>query len=192
MKLLILGREKPTETMASFMDTFKSYFEKVYYTSWKNINIDLDERGSSLFSKNKELLSFDVLFALPKKKTIDFTTSLTSIFEMNRKYVCFPSDTITLCKDLFLLLFTLKTAGIPLLKTYYATNAEILKSRLDEGEMKLPVVVRPKIGSEIVINNKESISTIIDTLEKLDQPLIMQELVDKKKVKILSIGTSFF
>ena len=78
------------------------------------------------------------------------------------------------------------------MKTYYATNAETLKQRLKEEEMKLPVVIRPKVGSEIVINNAESINTIIDAFEKLEQPMIIQELEDMKKVNILSIGTSFF
>ena len=192
MKLLIIGREKPTKTMVSFLDIFKYYFEKVYYTSWNNINIDLLDGKSNVFSKNKELLGFDALFALPRKKTIDFITTITSVFEMNKKYVCFPSDTITLCTDLFLLFFTLNTSGIPLLKTYYATNAQVLNTRLKANEMKLPVVLRPKIGSEIVINNQESINTIIDALETLDQPIIVQELKNKERVNVLSIGTSFF
>ncbi|RLG15117.1 MAG: hypothetical protein DRN66_00040 [Candidatus Nanohalarchaeota archaeon] len=192
MKLLIIGREKPTSTMVSFLDAFKSYFEKVYYTSWSNINIDLLNGQSNVFSKSKELLGFDALFALPRKKAIDFTTSLTSVFEMNKKYVCFPSDAITLCNDLFLLFFTLNTSEVPILKTYYATNGQVLKARLNAEEMKLPVVIRPKIGQEIIINNRESINTIIDALETLDQPLIVQELKNKEKVTILSIGTSFF
>ena len=192
MKLLIIGREKPTETIVDFLEASKSYFEKVYYTSWKNVNVNLEKENINLFSKNKELLNFDVLFALPRKKTLDFTTSLTSIFEMKKKFVCFPSDAITLCNDLFLLFFTLNISNIPIMKTYYATNAETLKQRLKEEEMRLPVVIRPKIGSEIVINNAESINTIIDAFEKLEQPIIIQELKDMKKVNVLSIGTSFF
>ncbi|OYT34548.1 MAG: hypothetical protein B6U87_01870 [Candidatus Aenigmarchaeota archaeon ex4484_52] len=192
MKLLIVGREKPTNVILSFLQISKNYFRTVHYASLSNIDINLEKEKISLFSKNKDLLNFDVLFAIPRKKTIDITMSLASIFQINKKYVCIPFNTISLCKDLFLLFFTLNAAKIPIIKTYYATNPEILKRKLSQNQIKLPVIIRPKEEAEIILNNKESIKTVLDTLEKLEQPLIIQELKNDQKINILSIGSSFF
>ncbi len=191
MKLLIIGPEKRKMTEIAMVRAAKKYFGKVLYAPVSCVRIEVTGSGVAPFFRNTNLLAFDVVLARIPKECRDFGYVLTKIFEEQGKYLPVGYKAIILGSSEFLvpIFLGLKSCALKSPLTYFASSKEALRQSL-EG-FRYPVTIRPPYEKNgvMTVDSKESALGIIDTMEKLSQPILIQESLNgSDSVDILVAG----
>lgn len=195
MDILIIGPKKRKKTDLELMRRAKNYFEKVLYAPITRIGIESGESGVTPFLKNKNLLSFDVVLVRAEKEHRDIGYVLAKIFEDNGKYLPVNYKAIMLGSSEFLVpvYFGLKKNGIRAPKTFYASSKQAIIRNF--GSINYPITVKlpyQKDGA-MIVDSKESAIGVMDTMEKLDQPILIQETAkNSEKIRILVAGNKVY
>jgi len=195
LSLLIIGPEKRRSTEIAMVEAAKKYFDKVLYASVTRIRIESGSEGVAPFFRNTNLLKFDVVLVRIPSEHRDFGYVLTKIFEDSHKYLPVGYKAIVISSSEFLLpvFLNLKNCALKSPLTYFASSKEGVVQSLEK--FSYPVSIRPPYEKNGVINvdSKESALGIVDTMEKLNQSILIQEsLSGADSVDILVSGSHIY
>ncbi|VVB59245.1 Ribosomal protein S6--L-glutamate ligase [uncultured archaeon] len=177
------------------MHCAKNHFDKVLYVPINRIGIESNENGVVPFLKNKNLLSFDVVLSRTEKEYRDMGYVLAKIFEDNGKYMPVNYKAILLGTSEFLVpvYFGLKNNGVKSPRTYFASSKQAIIQNFDNFKYPVTVKLPYQKDGAMIMDSKESAIGVIDTMEKLDQPILVQEAVKtSEKLRILVAGKSVY
>lgn len=180
MRLLIIGPARRKTTEIALVDAAKRHFEKVLYVPVTRIRIEAGEEGVAPFFRNTNLLKFDVVLARISKEHRDFGYVLVKIFEESHKFLPVGYKAIVLSSSEFLtpVYLSLKNCALKTPLTYFASSKEGVMQSLEK--FRYPVTIRPPYEKNgvIKVDSKESALGILDTMEKLNQPILIQEALN--------------
>lgn len=191
MKLLIIGPKKRRKTDQRILKYAKAHFDKVLHTPITRVVIESDENGVVPLLKDKSLLEYDVVLIRIEKEYRDIGYVLAKIFEDNGKYTPINYKAILLGSSEFLIpvFFGLKKNGIKSPRTYFTSSKEAIMQNFENFNYPVTVKLPYQKDGAMTLDSKESIIGVIDTMEKLDQPILIQEAVkDSEKIRVLVAG----
>lgn len=195
MNLLIIGPEKRAKTEISLVQSAKKYFGKVLYAPITGIRVESDENAAIPFFKSSNLLKFDVVLCRIPKESRDFGFVLAKIFEENGKYLPIGYKAIILGTSEFLLpiFLNLKNCGLRAPKTYFACSRTAMRQSIDEAEYPVRIRLPYQKEGAMIADSKSVATGIIDTMEKLDQPILIQAAQKRaKRIKVLVVGDNVY
>lgn len=191
MKLLFIGPAKRRKTDREIIRCAKAHFEKVIYAPITRIVIESNESGVVPFLNNTNLLEFDVVLVRVEKEYRDIGYVLAKIFEDKGKYLPVNYKAILLGSSEFLVpvFFGLKNNGIRAPRTYFASSKKAIIRNFENFNYPITVKLPYQKDGAMTIDSKESAVGVIDTMEKLDQPILIQEAAkNSEKMRILVAG----
>lgn len=191
MKLLIIGSKKRRKTDAAILKCAKNHFDKVLHTPITKIVIESNENGVVPLLGSKNLLEYDVVLVRVEKEYRDIGYVLAKIFEDNGKYLPVNYKAILLGSNEFLvpIYFGLKNNGIKSPRTYFASSKEAIIGNFEKFDYPITVKLPYQKDGTMTVHSKESAVGVIDTMEKLDQPILIQESVkNSEKIRVLVAG----
>ncbi|MCK4550521.1 MAG: hypothetical protein KAT91_01060 [Candidatus Aenigmarchaeota archaeon] len=193
MKLLIVGPENRTNTEISLLERAKEYFDTVLYVPMAGVRIETTTDESIPYYKNTNLFEFDAVLGRISKKNSDAGYVLMKLFEDRKLYTINSYKSILYSYNEFLAPIFLKTKGIPTPKIHFAITRKAIEHILPD--IKYPVLLRlpyEKKGS-VVIDSYDSAKGVIDTIEKLSQPIMIQDIYrNGSPVTVLVAGSRLF
>jgi len=192
---LIIGPKKRRRTEIAMVEAAKKYFDRVLYASVASIRIESGPDGVAPFFKNTNLLKFDVVLVRIPSEHRDFGYVLTKIFEDSRKYLPVGYKSIVISSSEFLLpvFLNLKNCALKSPLTYFASSRDAVALSLEN--FKYPLTIRPPYEKNGAINvdSKESALGIVDTMEKLNQSILIQEaLHGADAIDVLVAGNNIY
>lgn len=191
MKLLIIGSKKRRKTDSAILKCARNHFDKVLHTPITKIVIESGENGVVPLLGKKNLLEYDVVLVRVEKEYMEVGYVLAKIFEDNGKYMPTNYKAILLGSSEFLVpvYFGLKKNGIKSPRTYFASSKDAIVQNFENFNYPITVKLPYQKDGAMTVDSKESAIGVIDTMEKLDQPILIQESVkDSEKIRVLVAG----
>jgi len=191
LKLLIIGSKKRRKTDSAILKCARNHFDKVLHTPITKIVIESGENGVVPLLGKKNLLEYDVVLVRVEKEYMEVGYVLAKIFEDNGKYMPTNYKAILLGSSEFLVpvYFGLKKNGIKSPRTYFASSKDAIVQNFENFNYPITVKLPYQKDGAMTVDSKESAIGVIDTMEKLDQPILIQESVkDSEKIRVLVAG----
>lgn len=191
MNLLIIGPEKRTPCIISLIDYSQEKFKKVMYVPLENIRIEYKKDTLEVYYKNINLSNFDTIIPFISKKNTDFGYEVLKILTSKGVYSPISPETyLKTSHELFLpLLFYTKDIKLP--DTYISLSKKALEKTLEIEEY--PLILKIGNGDKtIFIDSKESSISILDTIESLNQILLLQKIDKGSIIKTLFLFNKYF
>jgi len=178
MKVLILGKIQRGYEELKLIKEGKKIFDSVSYIPTPHISVNIDGDKFSVTYREKDLSGFDCIVPrIPRTyRTFGF-----SILSLLKESVYIPIEPISLfnCHNKFLTLLILDKDGVFIPKTFLTNKRKSAEDVLDE--MKYPIVMKLLYGSlgkgVIFADSKHSALSMMDTLERFNQPLFIEEYI---------------
>ncbi len=177
MKIAILGKVKRSYEEIKIIKEAKKVFNSVLYLPIPEARIEINSDFSVKF-KNEDLSDFDcILPRIPRSyRTYGFT--LLSALK-GKTFVPIEPMSLFNCHNKFLTLMILNEEGLPVPKTLLSEKRKIIEDSLDE--IGYPVVMKLLYGSMgkgvMFADGKQSAISFMDTLERFDEPIFVEEFV---------------
>jgi len=189
MKLAIVSlKGKSSEMIAR---AAASYFDKVSSFDLRNIRVDITRDGSAVMHEDKSLGDYDCVYLRGSFQYADLLTSI-AIALKGKVYMPVDPDSYLISHNKFLTEVKLKEEGIPFPTTHLVYKTEMAKS-LAQG-FKYPVVFKTLSGTHgkgvMFADSIESANSLIDMLEKIKEPYLIQEFIETgaSDIRAVAIG----
>ena len=162
-------------------ESCKRWFEPVDALSLKLFEVHLKD-GEHVLTYNEEpLKEYDCVYIRGSYKYAMIQKAIANYFN-KKSYMPIKPEAFAIGHDKFLTLLELQKAKIPVPKTYYVPNKKLAKGLLDKVEF--PIIIKVQEGTHgkgvMIAESKKSAIAMLDTLESLKKPYIIQEFVETK------------
>jgi len=169
----------------------KKYFEEVDSLSVKKIEVILSSEKPKVIYDGNELRKYDCIYA---KGSFKYAAILRSITEAkyDQAYMPLRPAAFTIGHNKLLTHLKMQKVGVPMPQTYVTSSIAASKKVLQE--MNYPVVMKFPSGTQgkgvMFADSFSSASSLLDALEALKQPLIIQEYIETEgtDIRALVIG----
>ncbi len=187
-RLLIIAPKAKSKTTELILEEAEKIFD-VIYAPVHDITLTVDKNEIKIHCDGKSIT--DVDYVLPKidGKRKDYGFQIINAFDAYPVLKPYSAATILVAHDKFLTSVALARCGIPTPKTYLLKTAEGTESLINK--VKFPVMVKLMSGSGgigiMYVENKEGMRTITESMNKLNQQILIQEFVENpgEDVRIL-------
>jgi len=167
----------------------KEFFEHVDLLDIRKVEISAGSKQLEVLYEKKALKEYDCVYIRGSFNYSLLQRSLTFILKSKNVYVPFQPDTFTTAHDKFLTILALQNAGVKVPKTYLAATMKAAKKLLDE--VHFPIIMKVPAGSQgkgvMSADSLASARSMLDTLESLKQPVILQEYIETDATDIRAI-----
>lgn len=168
----------------------KGFFENVDLLDIRKIEILAGKELEVLYEK-KPLKEYDCIYIRGSFNYTLLQRSLTFILQSKKIYMPFQPNTFTLAHDKFLTILALQKAGVKVPKTYLAATMKAAKKLLEE--VHFPIIMKVPAGTQgkgvMSADSLASARSMLDTLESLKQPVILQEYIETDATDVRAIVT---
>lgn len=160
------------------IEELKKYFDEVDNINLKDIEISVGNDNVVLY-KGKPLPNYDCVYA---KGSFKYAPILRAASQdlFDECYMPIAPDAFSVVHDKFLTHLVLQKANIPMPKTYLASGVEASRALL--SKVNYPIILKLLQGTQgkgvMFADSHAAASSILDTLESLKQPFIIQEFID--------------
>ena len=182
--LISLGSKSSLMTI----EEMKKYFELVDNISLKELEVNLGKGELEVLYKGKLLPKYDCVYAKGSFRYAPLLQSITSAL-FNTCYMPIKPEAFTIGHDKLLTHLALQHYEIPMPKTYLASSPEAAKKILKK--VNYPITLKFPHGTQgkgvMFADSFASASSMLDALETLKQPFIIQEFVETEGVDIRAI-----
>jgi len=167
------------------VDALRKYYDEVDHLNVKLFEVFLGTREEELYYDGKPLPAYDCIYCKGSSRYVSLLRSITTLL---RKKTYFPVSPAGLARghDKLLTHLALIAKGVPTPKTFLASTAKSARLILDR--ITYPVVLKIPSGTHgrgvMFADSKESAMSMIDALEVLRQPILMQEFIDTDGIDI--------
>ena len=164
------------------------YFRETFHMDIRNIEIRSSNKGSKVFYKGEELEEFDCIYVRGSYKYLLIQESLTKIL-FNKAYMPLEAKSFSLCHNKLLTTIALQQNRVNVPGTYLTATVDTAKALLDK--VNYPIIMKLPAGTQgkgvMFADSAASAKSIIDTLDVVRQPFIIQEFIDTDATDIRAI-----
>ncbi len=169
----------------------KGLFDHVDLLDIRKIEIEAGSKDREVLYEKKPIKEYDCVYIRGSFNYALLQRSLTSILQNKNTYMPFQPDAFTIAHDKFLTILALQKAGVKVPKTYLAATMKAAKRMLEE--VHFPIIMKVPSGSQgkgvMSADSLASTRSMLDTLESLKQPVILQEYIETEATDIRAIVT---
>jgi ribosomal protein S6--L-glutamate ligase len=173
--IISLGSQSSEWTAAAM----KKYFSVVDSLDIRKIDIKISGNEEEIIYDGKPIVEYDCIYAKGSFRYAELLKSLTSILE-RRCYMPLSAESFTTAHDKLLTHLEMQRHNIPMPKTYITATVNAAKKVLDT--INYPVMMKFPHGTGgkgvMYADSHASASSLLDALQALRQPFILQEFVD--------------
>ncbi|MFH0978904.1 MAG: RimK family alpha-L-glutamate ligase [Candidatus Woesearchaeota archaeon] len=166
----------------------EKYFEKVDQIDIRRIEINLSPKKSDIIYKGNQLEHYDCIYAKGSFKYAAVLRALTRAF-CKESYLPIKASAFTTGHDKLLTHLKMQQFRIPQPLTYLASTTKSAKNILKR--IDYPIVMKLPSGTQgkgvMFADSYASASSMLDTLDTLKQPFIIQEYIETGGVDIRAI-----
>jgi len=167
------------------LEKMKKYFEVADNIDVKNIEVKMNAKKLEVLNEGKPLPEYDCIFAKGSFRIANLLRSLTFSF-YDKVYMPVKPNAFTIGHDKLLTHLAFQYNKIPMPDTYLASSPEAAKKIL--GEVNYPIVLKFPQGTQgkgvMFADSFASASSMLDALESLRQPFLIQEYIETGGVDI--------
>ena len=186
MKAAIISLGSKSSSMAS--DSMRKYFEVVDDIKLKNIEASLENGEIKVLYEGKPFPKYDCIYAKGSFRYATLLRALTNHF-YETTYMPIAPDAFTIGHDKILTHLALLKQKVPQPKTYISSSPTAAKDILNK--VNYPIVFKFPHGTQgkgvVFADSFASASSLMDALETLKQPFLIQEYIDTSGVDIRAI-----
>ena len=166
----------------------RKYFELVDDIDLKEIEVNLGKGKLEVLYQNKPLPKYDCIYAKGSFRYASLLRSITKAV-FNTCYMPIRPESFTIGHDKFLTHLALQYYKIPMPKTYLASSPKSAKKILEK--VNYPITLKFPHGTQgkgvMFADSFASASSMLDALETLKQPFLIQEYVETSGEDIRAI-----
>ncbi len=169
-------------------DAMKKYFNEVDDINLKDIEVSLGAKGREILVKGEPLGTYDCIYA---KGSFRFAPLLQSLSSMLERHVYMPirSEAFSIGHDKLLTQLKLQEHKVSMPITYITSTIEAAKKLIED--LNYPIIMKFPHGTQgkgvMYADSFASANSILDALNVLKQPFIIQEYVETGGVDIRAI-----
>ena len=173
------------------LESMKKYFDEVDNIELRNIEINLGEKTSPVLYKGEPLPEYDAIYAKGSFRYAGILNSLT-LFLQNKGYMPVTADAFTYAHNKLLTHLLLQKNEIPMPGTYFSPTISAAKQLLEN--VNYPIIMKFPQGTQgkgvMFADSYASASSVLDALETLKQPFLIQEYVetDGRDIRAIVVG----
>ena len=186
--LISLGSKSSLWTI----EEMKKYFELVDNINLKEVEVNLGKGQLEVLYKDKPLSKYDCIYAKGSFRYAPLLQSITSAL-FNTCYMPIKPEAFTIGHNKLLTHLALQHYKIPMPKTYVVSSLEAAKKIL--GKINYPITLKFPQGTQgkgvMFADSFASASSMLDALETLKQPFMIQEYVETEGVDIRAIVVGY-
>ena len=157
-----------------------NFFSSVDLLDIRKIEIAAGSKESEILYEKNPLKEYDCVYIRGSFNYALLQRSLTFILQSKNVFMPFNPDTFTIAHDKFLTTLSLQKAGVKIPKTYLAATMKAAKKLLEE--VNFPIIMKVPTGTQgkgvMSADSLASARSMLDTLESLRQPVILQEYIE--------------
>jgi ribosomal protein S6--L-glutamate ligase len=173
-------------------DAMRKYFNEVDEIDLRTIEVRIGVKEDAvIFSNEVALKRYDCVYAKGSYKYTQLLQTIATILSKDA-YMPYNPSALTLVHDKLLTQITFEKEGIPMPKTYVAATLSSAKRTLEL--MSFPVIIKIPDGTQgkgvMYAESYAAASSMLDTLEHLKQPFLLQEYIDtgNTDLRLIVIG----
>jgi len=170
------------------LEAMKNYFEVVDDIDIRSIEVDLDVGKLDILYKGKPIDKYDCVFAKGSFRYAQLLRSVTMAL-YDTTYMPIKAEAFTIGHNKLLTHLALQVYKIPMPKTYLASSPAAAKKVLEK--INYPIIMKFPSGTGgkgvMYAEGFAAASSLLDALETLKQPFLIQEYVETEGTDIRAI-----
>ncbi len=170
------------------LEAMRKYFEVVDDLDIRNIEVNLDIGRLDVLYNGKPMDKYDCVFAKGSFRYAQLLRSITMAF-YDTTYMPVKAEAFTVGHNKLLTHLALQTYKIPMPKTYLASSATAAKKVLER--VNYPIIMKFPSGTGgkgvMYAEGFAAASSLLDALETLKQPFLIQEYIETDGTDIRAI-----
>jgi ribosomal protein S6--L-glutamate ligase len=184
--LLSLGSKSSSMTL----EAMKKYFDEVDNVNIKDVEVTLGKEFSILY-KGKPLPSYHCIYAKGSFRYAPLLRSITTAW-YGTTYMPIKPNTFTIGHDKLLTHLALQYHKIPMPDTYVISSVDAAKKILKD--VNYPIILKFPHGTQgkgvMIADTFAAASSMLDAIETLKQPFLIQEYVetDGSDIRAIVVG----
>jgi ribosomal protein S6--L-glutamate ligase len=169
----------------------EKYFEQVDMINLKELEVRVG-KGSGIYYNGRELESYDCIYLKGSFRYAHLLRSIAALLEGKVPYMPIKADAFTTVHNKLLTHLTLQQHNVSMPKTYISPSVEEAKNLLKT--VNYPIVMKFPEGTHgkgvMFADSESSAVSLLDALEALRQPFIIQEYIetDGTDIRALVVG----
>ena len=185
--LMSLGSKSSLMTI----EAMKKHFGKVENINLKDMEVTLGSKGLSILYNGKQLQKYDCIYAKGSFRYAPLLRSITTAFYDNT-YMPLKPNAFTIGHDKLLTHLALQYYKVPMPDTYVVSSIDAAKKILDQ--VNYPIIMKFPHGTQgkgvMFADSFAAASSMLDAIETLRQPFLIQEYVetDGSDIRAIVVG----
>jgi len=188
---LIGGNSKSSQWTVAAM---RKYFGDVDHLYIKHIDINFSGKKVEVLYKGQSLEQYDCIYIKGSFRYAELLRALADLYsEDEGVYLPFQPFAYTVAHDKLLTQLTLQKKNIPMPRTYLTATTMAARDLL--ASMNYPIIMKFPHGTQgkgvMFADSFASASSILDALDALKQPFIIQEYIetDASDIRLFVVGS---
>lgn len=186
MKAALISLGSVSSSMT--LEAMNKYFEAVDSLDIRNIEVNLGVGLLDVLYKGKPIDKYDCVFAKGSFRYAPLLRSITTAL-YDTTYMPIKADAFTIGHDKLLTHLAMQLYKIPMPKTYLASSAAAARKVLEK--VNYPIIMKFPSGTGgkgvMYAESFAAASSMLDALETLKQPFLIQEYVETEGTDIRAI-----
>ncbi len=172
-------------------EAMRKYFDEVVEIDIRHIEVNIGRDGNKVLYKGEELGKYDCVFGKGSFRYAELMASITSIYD-KKCYMPIEQGSFTIVHDKLLTHLDLQKHNIPMPLTYISATVQAARAILQK--VNYPIIMKFPKGTQgkgvMVADSYAGASSLLDALDSLKQPFIIQEFIetDGSDIRALVIG----
>ncbi len=170
------------------IEAMKKYFDEVDEIDLRSIEVNLGKKSEPVLFEGEPLKDYDCIFAKGSFRYSGILHSLT-LFLQGKSYMPINADAFTYAHNKLLTHLLLQKAEVPMPRTYFSPTVKAARQILEK--VNYPIIMKFPQGTQgkgvMFADSFASASSVLDALETLKQPFLVQEYVETEGTDIRAI-----
>ncbi|MBN1275658.1 RimK family alpha-L-glutamate ligase [Candidatus Woesearchaeota archaeon] len=187
---VISGRSKSSQWT---IEALRNYFDEVDHLYIKHIDINFSGKKAEVLHGGRPVGRYDCVFIKGSFRYAQLLRALADLFSTDdRVFLPIKPNAYTLAHDKLLTQLVLQKKNLPMPRTYLSATIDAAKDVL--AKMNYPIIMKFPQGTQgkgvMFADSFASASTILDALDALKQPFLVQEYVETGScdVRLMVVG----
>ncbi|MBN2141879.1 RimK family alpha-L-glutamate ligase [Candidatus Woesearchaeota archaeon] len=172
-------------------EAMKKYFDQVDALDIRKIDIKISGSEEEIIYDGKPLADYDCIYAKGSFRFAPLLKTLTTVLE-GKCYMPLSANSFTVAHDKLLTHLELQKHKIPMPKTFVSSTVPAAKKVLEHTSFPIIMKFPQGTGGKGVMfaDSFASASSLLDALEALNQPFLIQEYIETggKDLRLIVVG----
>lgn len=187
---VIGGKSKSTKWT---VEALRNYFDEVDHIVIEFVDINFSGKKAEIIYQGKPLGSYDCVLVKGSFRYAQLQRAVSDLLSLNNNvYLPIKPQAFTIAHDKLLTQLVLQKHNIPMPKTYLTATVDAARDLLEK--LNYPIIMKFPQGTQgkgvMFADSFASASSILDALNALNQPFIIQEYVESGStdIRLLVVG----